>query len=145
MKTFLFVLFGGLMVFSMLDATHAGAAHKNVPSLQGASLSADTPTGNADVISPGWLIFDDGSSNLSPAIQQSLNQLGRQMQGKPAARVVIVTQGGGAGSQQKLSEARANAIVQYLVSNYNIPASQVASTVSDGIDDANAVNFHQEP
>ncbi|MBS1616716.1 MAG: OmpA family protein [Bacteroidetes bacterium] len=145
MKTLLFVLVGGLMAVMTWAVPHSGSAIELQAPLQAAPSPTDTPSGSAETISPGWLIFEAGSSNLSAPILQSLNQLGKQMQTKPAARVVIVTQGGGTGTQQKLNETRANTVVQYLVANYGIPATQLASTVSDGIDDPNAVNFHQEP
>lgn len=143
MKTLLLVMAGCLMAISA--AASSDSFDGFIVPNQTIQQETDTPNESAGAISPGWLIFDAGSARLSQTMQQNLSKLGMQMQSMPGARVVIVTQGGGTGTQQKLNEERANAVVTFISANYGIPATSFSSTVSDGIDDPNAINFHQDP
>jgi hypothetical protein len=103
---------------------------------------ADTPHGEDAIVSPGWLIFDEGSAAITAVMHTSLSLLGSQMRSLPGARVVIVTQGGG-GPKAKLNSERAQALVQFMGAKYGIPSSRFSFVFTDDVEDANALNYQQ--
>ena len=76
---------------------------------------------------PG-IFFDFNKSDVKPESKPSLDEVARMVKANPSMKVWVVGHTDSVGTveaNQKLSEARALAVVNTLVANYGIPAARL--------------------
>lgn len=87
------------------------------PCPEGCGTAGPGPCSN---IGAGSLVFGEGSTRISPAMQGQLATLAAQMQANPTCKVVIVGNGAGSKVQQQRSWDRVNAVIEYMSEKNNI-------------------------
>ncbi len=92
----------------------------------------------ASIIVPRTVFFPIGSSTLSPREEMNLKYLGERMKAFPDTQYVIYgyadSATGSAAHNQKLSQKRAQAVVDYLVKKHGISASRLTAQGVGGVD-----------